>query len=201
MPPKNPWRHQIIQLVNKGLDLIHAVDQIDSEHFARLTNVESILEGDIQPRPGTSLINSAALTGGVASGGFTAPTQGDITGDGSNEWFKVTSAAGADTYGAWAEAIASTDYAGTWVMIAIVTNQQTIGLDNRFDVAIGAVSSEVAFITEMTYRFQRSGAGGGLQQMDISFPFVIPAGSRISIRNKDQDGSAHEMWCHVNILG
>ena len=183
------------------MDLIHPVDQIDGEHFARLTNMESVLEGDLQPRPGTSLINSAALSGGVGAGGFTAPTKGDILGTGAHAWVQIDSGSGSGTYGSWTEIISSTTYAGTWVTISIVSNQATVGLDNRFDVAIGAAASEVAFITEMTYRFQRSGAGGGSEQMDISFPFTVASGSRISIRIKDDDGSIRQSWAIVNILG
>ena len=201
MPIQNPWKTQIIQLVSRGLDLIHPIDLVGPEYFSRLTNVESVLEGDLQPRPGVSLVNATAISGAGGAGSFEPPTLGDINGTGANAWFKVTSAAGADTYGSWAEGIASTDYAGTWVMISVITNQATVGLDNRFDVAVGSGGSEVAFISEMTYRYQRSGSGGGCQQMDIPFPFAIASGSRIAIRNKDDSGTAYELWFHVSILG
>ena len=200
MPIQNPWKTQIIELINRGLDLIHPVDQVDSEHFSRLTNVESVLEGDIRSRLGTSLVSAAAISGAGGAGSFEPPTQGDIKGTDANAWVQVTSST-ADAYGSWTEMIASTDYAGTWVTISVVSNQAAVGLDNRFDVAIGSGGSEVAFITEMTYRFQRSGANGGTQQMDISFPFTIPSGSRIAIRNKDDDGSTRVTNFLVNILG
>ncbi len=65
MPAKNPWQHDVIQLNNKGLDLIHPIEQVDAEHYSRMEDVKSLQEGTITPRPGTSLINSSALNGGT----------------------------------------------------------------------------------------------------------------------------------------
>lgn len=198
MPIQNPWRHQVVQLVNRGLDLIHPIDEIDAEHFARLTNVESVFEGEIQPRPGTSLINSSAIVGGVGAGGFDPPSQTD-TNDGG-DWIKVTSAAPANTYGSYQELIASTAFAGTWVSLSLISAQGAIGLDNRFDLAIGAAGSEVDFVTEMTYRYQVSGVDS-TTSMDISFPFTVASGSRISARIKDDDTSTRAVEFLIHIHG
>ncbi len=61
MPAKNPWQHDVIQLNNKGLDVIHPIEQVDAEHYSRMEDVKSLQEGTITPRPGTSLINASAL--------------------------------------------------------------------------------------------------------------------------------------------
>lgn len=57
----NPWKHLTIPFNNRGLDLIHPVDQVDIDHYSIFTNVKSVQEGTLQPRPGTSLINSIVL--------------------------------------------------------------------------------------------------------------------------------------------
>ncbi len=62
MPAKNPWQHDVVQLNNKGLDLIHPIEQVDAEHYSRMDDVKSLQEGTITPRPGTSLINASALS-------------------------------------------------------------------------------------------------------------------------------------------
>ena len=61
MPSKQPWQHDVVQLNNKGLDLIHPIEQVDAEHYSRMEDVKSLQEGTITPRPGTSLVNASAL--------------------------------------------------------------------------------------------------------------------------------------------
>jgi len=56
------WQRQVIKFNNKGLDLIHPVDQVDEEHYSRFINVKSVQEGSLQPRPGSSLVNAIALS-------------------------------------------------------------------------------------------------------------------------------------------
>lgn len=58
MSAKNHWQYEIVKLNNKGLDLIHPIEQVDSEHYSRMEDVKSLQEGTITPRPGTSLVNS-----------------------------------------------------------------------------------------------------------------------------------------------
>jgi hypothetical protein len=58
MPIRNPWSNEIVKFDNKGLDLIHPVDQVDSQHYSRFINVKSVQEGSLQPRPGSSLVNT-----------------------------------------------------------------------------------------------------------------------------------------------
>jgi len=61
MPPKTPWQHHTLQLNNKGLDVIHPVDQVGEDNFSRMEDVKSLQEGCITPRPGTSLLNLVAI--------------------------------------------------------------------------------------------------------------------------------------------
>ena len=61
MPPKSPWKHQTIKLINQVLDVLHPVDQVDENHFSRMEDVKSLQEGDITPRPGTGLLNVTPL--------------------------------------------------------------------------------------------------------------------------------------------
>ncbi len=67
MPAKNPWQHDVVQLNNKGLDLIHPIEQVDAEHYSRMEDVKSLQEGTLTPRPGTSLINSVQFQTGAAA--------------------------------------------------------------------------------------------------------------------------------------
>jgi len=61
MPIRAPWQHEIAKFDNRGLDLIHPVDQVDAQHYSRFTNVKSVQEGSLQPRPGSSLVNTVAI--------------------------------------------------------------------------------------------------------------------------------------------
>ena len=61
MPAKNPWQHDTNQLDNKGLDVIHPIEQVAKGFYSRMEDVKSLQEGTITPRPGTSLLTSAAL--------------------------------------------------------------------------------------------------------------------------------------------
>lgn len=61
MPPKNPWQHDTINLNNKGVDLIHPIEQVGPENYSRMDDVKSLQEGTLTPRPGTGLINSTAI--------------------------------------------------------------------------------------------------------------------------------------------
>ena len=105
---------------------------------------------------------------------------------------------GSGTYGDYEELISSTDDLGTWVVVQI-RGSQGVSLFELFDLAIGSVDQEVNFVDEMLYRLQVDGAGGSVQE-DISFPFRIPSGSRISARSKDTDSLARlsEILVHVN---
>ena len=82
MPAKNPWQHETIQLNNKGLDVLHPIEQVDAEHYSRMEDVKSLQEGTLTPRPGTSLLNA------VVFGAPTAPvitaTHIDAHGNGTN---------------------------------------------------------------------------------------------------------------------
>lgn len=61
MPIRSPWNNEVIKFDNRGLDLIHPVDQVDAQHYSRFTNVKSVQEGTLQPRSGMSLVNSQAF--------------------------------------------------------------------------------------------------------------------------------------------
>ncbi len=116
----------------------------------------------------------------------------------ASEWAVLTSGVGSGTYGDYEELISSTDDLGTWVVVQI-RGSQGVSLFELFDLAIGSVDQEVNFVDEMLYRLQVDGAGGSVQE-DISFPFRIPSGSRISARSKDTDSLARlsEILVHVN---
>ncbi len=81
MPPKNPWQYDVNPLDNKGLDVIHPVEQVTKGFYSRMEDVKSLQEGTITPRPGTSLLNSVAF----ASQAPVITAQGVLTGgDGTN---------------------------------------------------------------------------------------------------------------------
>ena len=81
MPAKNPWQYDVNQLNNKGLDVIHPIEQVDKDHYSRMEDVKSLQEGTITPRPGTSLINAVALQ---SSGPIITALDLKQHGDGSN---------------------------------------------------------------------------------------------------------------------
>lgn len=108
-----------------------------------------------------------------------APTQSQ-----ASEWVTVTNGAVVGEDGDYEELIASTGKRGTWVLAQVVAGTGFIeGVFHEFDLAIGEIGSEVNFVNDMLAVGQGFGVGSSPQQ-DFSFPFLIPAGSRISARTK-----------------
>lgn len=108
----------------------------------------------------------------------------------ASPWITVVSGAGVGLKGAYIEMIEETDRAGTWVLIQIMAGagfQQNIFIEHDF--AIGLMGSEVIFVPDLAYTQTTPGVGSNAQQ-DFSFPFNIPAGSRISCRSKDDKSNA-----------
>ena len=196
MPPQNPWKTQIIELVNRGLDLIHPVDQVPGEYFSRLTNVESVLEGDIRSRPGVSLINSSAITSAAGAAGF-----GDgltVSESTSAAMIAIISGAGAGTEGSYVEIIAATAQATRWITFILRGdggNTEVVELD----LAIGAGGSEVNFLTDFVSRVEITAVDGEVGPI-ASFAFTLASGVRIAARCKDQDGSARTYSFHMTIM-
>ena len=117
----------------------------------------------------------------------------------ASEWVVLTSGVGSGTYGDYEELIASTDALGTWVLVQM-RGSQGLTLFELFDLAIGPLGSEVNFVDEMLYRLQVVGVGGSVQQ-DMSFPFSIPIGSRLSARSKDTDALARLSQILIHVHG
>ncbi len=119
----------------------------------------------------------------------------------SSEWVTLTSGVGSGTEGDYEELIPSTTDLGTWVLVQITGAAAfNEALFEEFDLAIGEIGSEVNFVDDMLYAWQSVGAGGCVQQ-DFSFPFKIPAGSRLSARSKDTNVNAITSSILIHVHG
>jgi len=119
----------------------------------------------------------------------------------ASPWVTLTSGAGVGLYGDYEELIADTSLAGIWVLVQFMAGagfQQTIFIE--FDLAIGPIGSEVNFVDAMLYTQTTPGVGSNAQQ-DFSFPFEIPAGSRLSARSKDDKSNARDSLILVHVHG
>ncbi len=119
----------------------------------------------------------------------------------SSEWITITSGAGVGLKGDYEELIASIDDLGTWVLVQFLAGAgfaQSIFIE--FDLAIGPIGNEIIFVPDMLYVQTTPGVGGNVQQ-DFSFPFRIPAGSRISARSKDDKSDARDSEIIVHVHG
>jgi len=119
----------------------------------------------------------------------------------SSPWVTLSSAASADVYGDYEELIASTSLPGTWVLVQMMAGAgfaQNIFI--RVDIAIGPMGSEVNFVEEMMHPQTTPGVGANAQQ-DWSFPFFIPAGSRLSARSKDEKTDSRDILILVHVHG
>jgi hypothetical protein len=119
----------------------------------------------------------------------------------SSPWIVLVSGAGVGLKGAYVELIEETDRAGTWVLAQFMTGAgfaQNIFVE--FDLAIGLIGSEVIFAPDMSFMQTTPGVGSSTQQ-DYSFPFNIPAGSRLSARSKDDKSDARNSNILVHVHG
>ena len=165
MPAKNPWQHEVVQLNNKGLDLIHPIEQVDAEHYSRMEDVKSLQEGTITPRPGTSLVNALAFSTGtpvitavdVKNHGDGSPSTGYTSG-GGNVFFDVNklylcAVFGISNPNGSAGPITATTVTGgpgTWVKVVeiqfktISSTNACIGIFRKL-VTSGAASANISY--------------------------------------------------------
>ena len=115
-----------------------------------------------------------------------------------SEWITITSGVGTNVEGDYEELIAATFDLGTWVVVQIRNGPSFNAVRfEQFDLAIGSPGNEVNFVNDMLTASQSRGAGGCAQE-DLSFPFKINPGSRISARTKGGSLIAYQILLHVN---
>lgn len=106
-----------------------------------------------------------------------------------------TAVAGAlNTPGAWVQIIASTAIDTQWAHASIFPTQNS-STRVAFDIGVGAAASEVAIVNKLlsTSNTGRNGLG------DFEFPFVVPAGSRISARSSNS-ASTDTSWINLRLF-
>lgn len=106
----------------------------------------------------------------------------------------------ADTYGAWVELLAQVSVESTWVVLNFETTTSLIDPTAEFDIGLGAVGFEVVLIPEIVFKVQIFTANDGTQGKPLSFPLLIPAGSRISIRGKDNVGNTNTYRAKITVF-
>jgi len=98
--------------------------------------------------------------------------------------------------GAWVEMIASTNFASTWMTVHVGSEG---GQDKmEFDVGTGAMGSEVEVISDQ-HHHGRNNSGGSGRGNWYSFPMTIPAGTRLSMRQKDSTTVSAVKACTLTI--
>ena len=116
----------------------------------------------------------------------------------ASDWVTITNGSGQDVEGDYEELIPLTDKFGTWMLVQVRSspsfNQARF---EEFDLAIGLLGNEVNFINDMVASSQSVGVGTA-PQGDFSFPFSIPAGSRISARTRGTSLVAYQIIVHVH---
>lgn len=89
----------------------------------------------------------------------------------------VTAGSAANTKGAWTELIASSSRNASLIYLNVAaTATSGVNTATLIDIAIGASGSETIIAENI--------AVGSAQPIQLSFPYKIPAGSRISVRNQ-----------------
>lgn len=178
MPPKNPWQHEVVHLNNRGLDVLHPIEQVDADHYSRMEDVKSLQEGTITPRPGTSLVAAVALATGTP-----IITASDVKnhGDGANNTAYTSSGATAfgnnklylmSIFGVAATGIApsmSSITGGnlTWVQVAQITFNTIASPTATVSVWRGLVTSG-ATTTTFTYTWNKTVQTGLAQLWEFS---------------------------------
>lgn len=116
----------------------------------------------------------------------------------ASEWITITNGSGQDVEGLYKELIFSTKDFGTWVLVQVRSSPSFNQVRfEEFDLAIGLPGQEVNFVDDIVASSQSVGVGTAPQQ-DFSFPFRIPAGSRISARTKGTSLVAYQIIVHIN---
>jgi hypothetical protein len=120
------------------------------------------------------------------------------------DWVQIESDVAVDTYGPWVEGIASTIRANSWFTWAALFNVFTDETWNgMIDIGVGAAGLEVPVVSEIPYQW--SGgifAGGSAVATIYTGPIEggIPAGSRVSVRHKDNTPRVQASHIMVNLL-
>ncbi len=101
-------------------------------------------------------------------------------------WVAITTPSGANTKGSWIEIIASTGFASKWILLQMVgaTNPNEKAL---FEIGTGSAGNEVAVVDDQQFH-PRNQSGGSGRGTTYSFPLVLAAGTRISIRAEHEGG-------------
>ena len=122
----------------------------------------------------------------LSSGGFPGPqafsrvtTYGAITADSGGT--QVDPGGSADTKGAWAQLVASSNLV-RWVTIAVGNQANATPTSAKWmiDIGIGSATSEVVLIPDLNLYW--ASAQGNFTPSVWSFPVSIPSGTRISAR-------------------
>lgn len=183
MPLREPWNNEVIKFDNRGLDLIHPVDQVDAQHYSRFINVKSVQEGSLQPRPGSSLINSVA---------FDAASFTELSVTDESVELCVTAGSPVDTYGTAIEFFASASFDVKFITITVHPG----GSDGTFEFEV--MSGAGLGITEAGPIVLIQNTTGGIVNFEssvMSFPANIASGSRIGIRLRDKTTDTGKTQC------
>jgi len=104
---------------------------------------------------------------------------------------KTVTSAGVITFGAWVELIPSLNESIKWmVLTTYVLTTPTFPGFGFFDLGIGEAGSEVPFMSDLSWF--KTLAGGRSNSTGHYFPVVLPAGSRVSIRAKDDQATFND---------
>lgn len=86
----------------------------------------------------------------------------------------------ANTKGAYAQLVASAAHDAKWAVLSLAHDAPVdFGYAWRVDIAVGAASSEVVVVPDLTFH---SSSAGGLGCVRASFPLSVKAGERVAIR-------------------
>lgn len=105
------------------------------------------------------------------------------------DWITVSSGVAFGVYGSYVELITSSAFASKWFGLHIETNQATFNVEAGFDFATGLAGFEVPFYPNFGYGWQGPLAGGNAGSPAYYGGAVIPSGTRISIRVKDDNAA------------
>ena len=126
---------------------------------------------------------------GVIDGFPRTATYGAVTG--SSTGTVVTGSASANTYGSWTELVASTSF-DTDLLIATFADPSKVGAQ-LYDLAVGAAGSEQPIAEGLINRVDTLSKGS---TATYALPLYIPAGSRISCRvNNEQGSTSSKVLC------
>lgn len=191
MPIRSPWSNEIVKFDNKGLDLIHAVDQVDEQHYSRFINVKSVQEGSLQPRPGSSLVNAAVFESG------TFPLLTEV--ENSGNLCAIAPGSPIDTYGTEEIMFASTANIVKWITLSWEQSLPPSGNGNgewQFQLLV----DDVVKMTDTYFQITQVAINHS-SDVRMSFPFSIAAGSKVSIKIKDEAKTTGALCLIMHLWG